>query len=1656
MEEGEQQQRGGGGWAEWGSAPGGSPAWGTPPHPSPAAPEGDEEAKRSRGGEWGGQEGSGESVSTRSSSSSSSLLKVGGGGEERAAGTPRPVKSLGGKSGGGGGKGTGGRTPGGEERSPRKTPEERGTRGGDRQGSEDKTRRPFGGPRGGGGGGGGERETPRGPSACGEQRGDWGAQWLSASGDLEPPEDFLPPPECPVFEPSWAEFSDPLGYIAKIRPIAEKSGICKIRPPADWQPPFAVEVDNFRFTPRIQRLNELEAQTRVKLNYLDQIAKFWEIQGSSLKIPNVERRILDLYSLSKVVMEEGGYEAICKDRRWARVAQRLSYPSGKNIGSLLRAHYERIIYPYEMYQSGANLVQCNTRPFESEEKDREYKPHSIPLRQSVQPSKLNTYGRRAKRLQQEPEPTEEDIEKNPELKKLQIYGAGPKMLGLGLVAKDKTLRKKDKEGPECPPTVVVKEEPAASEAKVEPASPRGFPEGKEELRHSPEPCTKMTMRLRRSHSNSQFVDSYICRICSRGDEDDKLLLCDGCDDNYHIFCLLPPLPEIPKGIWRCPKCVMAECKRPPEAFGFEQATREYTLQSFGEMADSFKADYFNMPVHMVPTELVEKEFWRLVNSIEEDVTVEYGADIHSKEFGSGFPISDGKRKLSPEEEEYAGSGWNLNVMPVLKQSVLCHINADISGMKVPWLYVGMVFSAFCWHIEDHWSYSINYLHWGEPKTWYGVPSFAAEHLEEVMKKLTPELFESQPDLLHQLVTLMNPNTLMAHGVPVVRTNQCAGEFVITFPRAYHSGFNQGYNFAEAVNFCTADWLPAGRQCIEHYRRLRRYCVFSHEELICKMAACPEKLDLNLAAAVHKEMFVLVQEERKLRKALLEKGITEAEREAFELLPDDERQCDKCKTTCFLSALACYDCPQCLVCLYHMDDLCKCPRSKQYLRYRYTLDELPAMLHKLKVRAESFDTWANKVRVALELEDGRKRTLEELRALESEARERKFPENELLHRLKGCLAQAERCVSEALGLISSQETGVPPPSLSVEELRAFLEQMNQLPCVMHQLGEVQALLERVESFQAEARSALESSPLGLGALRSLLERGARLGVEVPESQCLERQLAQGTWLEEVTATLRSPCARVPLPVMRGLIRAGRTVAPSPAVDVAMAELQELLTIAQRWEEKAQMCLEARQKHPPATLAAIIQEAENIPALLPNIQALKEALDKARAWIADVEEIQNGDHYPCLDDLEGLVAVGRDLPVRLEELRQLEVQVGTAHSWRDKASRTFLKKNSCYTLLEVLCPCADAGSDSSKRLRWRQEPGLYRLDAESLGLSAQDLRDPGAVIVAFKEGEQKEKEGMLRLRHANAHKPTPPLPGPGPGPPSCVCGQPVAPSMLQCQLCQDWFHGSCVAWPRLSTQKPSPAWWEWDAKFLCPLCQRSRRPRLETILALLVALQKLPVRLPEGEALQCLTERAITWQDRARQLLASPDVAAALERLTALRHRLLHGDGGGTAALREATRNEQQKVPVENGDPLSPEKNSPLPSELEALSLALPRLPGPVLELAEASRRQLEELMMEGDLLEVTLDEAQTIWRLLQATRPPPLALFRLLLELEQAERRGARTRGRDPEKRRKRRAERGDPPPTVAKEELEPKRSRGPEGGTPRDSPPPGPHTLGDS
>lgn len=50
-------------------------------------------------------------------------------------------------------------------------------------------------------------------------------------------------PEAPTFRPTEEEFRDPNEYIRKIAPEGSKYGICRIIPPENWNPPFAVDTE---------------------------------------------------------------------------------------------------------------------------------------------------------------------------------------------------------------------------------------------------------------------------------------------------------------------------------------------------------------------------------------------------------------------------------------------------------------------------------------------------------------------------------------------------------------------------------------------------------------------------------------------------------------------------------------------------------------------------------------------------------------------------------------------------------------------------------------------------------------------------------------------------------------------------------------------------------------------------------------------------------------------------------------------------------------------------------------------------------------------------------------------------------------------------------------------------------------------------------------------------------------------------------------------------------------------------------------------------------------------------------------------------------------------------------------------------------------------
>ena len=55
----------------------------------------------------------------------------------------------------------------------------------------------------------------------------------------------------------------------------------------------------------------------------------------------------------------------------------------------------------------------------------------------------------------------------------------------------------------------------------------------------------------------------------------------------------------------------------------------------------------------------------------------------------------------------------------------------------------------------------------------------------------------------------------------------------------------------------------------HYQQLHRYTVFAHDELVCKMAMMVDKLDEQMSAELHKDMTVMVEQERELRRSVRE-------------------------------------------------------------------------------------------------------------------------------------------------------------------------------------------------------------------------------------------------------------------------------------------------------------------------------------------------------------------------------------------------------------------------------------------------------------------------------------------------------------------------------------------------------------------------------------------------------------------------------------------------------------------------------------------------------------------------------------------------------------------------------------------------------------------
>ncbi|KAJ8771264.1 hypothetical protein K2173_026441 [Erythroxylum novogranatense] len=264
-----------------------------------------------------------------------------------------------------------------------------------------------------------------------------------------------------------------------------------------------------------------------------------------------------------------------------------------------------------------------------------------------------------------------------------------------------------------------------------------------------------------------------------------------------------------------------------------QSGEYYTFQEFEAKAKAFEKFYLKKYSKKVLSPLeIETLYWKA--TVDKPFSVEYANDMA----GSAFSMNKSKEGGSVEGLTVGETEWNMRSVSRAKGSLLRFMKEEIPGVTSPMLYIAMMFSWFAWHVEDHDLHSLNYLHMGAGKTWYGVPKEAAVAFEEVVRvhgygeEINPLVTFA---VLGEKTTIISPEVFINAGVPCCRLVQNAGEFVVTFPRAYHSGFSHGFNCAEAANIATPKWLRVAKEAAIRRASINYPPMVSHFQLLYDLA-----------------------------------------------------------------------------------------------------------------------------------------------------------------------------------------------------------------------------------------------------------------------------------------------------------------------------------------------------------------------------------------------------------------------------------------------------------------------------------------------------------------------------------------------------------------------------------------------------------------------------------------------------------------------------------------------------------------------------------------------------------------------------------------------------------------------------------------------------
>jgi len=339
-------------------------------------------------------------------------------------------------------------------------------------------------------------------------------------------------------------------------------------------------------------------------------------------------------------------------------------------------------------------------------------------------------------------------------------------------------------------------------------------------------------------------------------------ICSSLKDGAGICVIQPPPSWQPPFVldvnsFRFNACVqnISGCREENEAMEYTPS-REYSLETFQNMADIFKSNYFRQQPRSVSSASVERQFWNMFSSNNDSICVRSAMNIRGV---SGFP----NKVVIPEDEEYVKSGWNLRN---LADTNLLSYSKDAAARNDTECNVEMCFSFAPWTSEDHWTYRVSYVHWGDAVTWYATPSGDHERMRDMLDHAAESKKNDGSDCLEQF--LLSVSQVLKSNVSVAKAVQSARQFVVTLPRTFHAHVSHGFNFSESLRFCTPSWLPVGMWFSADSCVRRTPLSISYEELVCRLLHESDSLDMTTLGQVYRAARKMLSEEAKARNLLV--------------------------------------------------------------------------------------------------------------------------------------------------------------------------------------------------------------------------------------------------------------------------------------------------------------------------------------------------------------------------------------------------------------------------------------------------------------------------------------------------------------------------------------------------------------------------------------------------------------------------------------------------------------------------------------------------------------------------------------------------------------------------------------------------------------------